>query len=626
MIRMKLAMLRHTPGYLWGWKTYGGLLLAITTIVMGMSQIHDAAIVTNRLCLAFASWTLGWILAPIQTGGGGDETVMPEHFALLPIAPRKLATDLLAAAFVGLGPAFTAIAFAGVFIFGAQLGLVPALIAIPAMLLQLVFTVLLSRVTIGAAGAAMKSRLGLEFAALQYAFLVMLTFVGWVPFAALNKRGQLQESGDILVGRLPHALSRLVHMLPTGWGPVAVNAAHRSDWRVVFAGLAGLLALCVVLLLAWARLLTARLTTPATVSTGHMGVEDQLPLERFLPDSPLGGAIGREVRTWFREPRYALELRIAILSGLLIAAVPMLAGWWYLVPWAGCITAIMAGSCACNIYGLEGSALWITLTTPDAERTDVRGKQWALIVIFAPVVLALTVILTVWNGESWVWPWVLAAVPALLGGAAGLMILVAIFGAVPVPESSRRSGNLMAGADNTGSNIVMICSVPLVALPAVGVVWLGSEMAGAWKLAQWIGVPVGVATGALLFWWGGRIATRQLQRHGPELLTLMKYGKQETARSRPTGIDAVPAGWQRNLVRFCWWFSWIPLLPQGLAPALVLLVGSDVKSWFLPLYLPAEVQWPVAIAMIALGLVMIGVALFLTKSAEQEHTLVRRPV
>jgi ABC-2 type transport system permease protein len=35
---------------------------------------------------------------------------------------------------------------------------------------------------------------------------------------------------------------------------------------------------------------------------------------------------------------------------------------------------------------------------------------------------------------------------------------------------------------------------------------------------SWLGVPVGVGTGALMFWWWGGIAVRRLVTRGPELL------------------------------------------------------------------------------------------------------------
>ena len=49
----------------------------------------------------------------------------------------------------------------------------------------------------------------------------------------------------------------------------------------------------------------------------------------------------------------------------------------------------------------------------------------------------------------------------------------------------------------------------------------------------------------------------------------------------------------------------IPLFPQGLVPAVMKLTETPTRSWFLALYLPDAYQWPMIIAMIALGLAML---------------------
>jgi len=50
----------------------------------------------------------------------------------------------------------------------------------------------------------------------------------------------------------------------------------------------------------------------------------------------------------------------------------------------------------------------------------------------------------------------------------------------------------------------------------------------------------------------------------------------------------------------------IPLIPQGLVPAVMKLTETPTRSWFLALYLPDTYQWPLIAAMIALGLLMLG--------------------
>jgi hypothetical protein len=56
----------------------------------------------------------------------------------------------------------------------------------------------------------------------------------------------------------------------------------------------------------------------------------------------------------------------------------------------------------------------------------------------------------------------------------------------------------------------------------------------------------------------------------------------------------------------CLGLCWIPLLPQGLVPAIITLTGAPTRSWFFALYLPDPCQWPTITAMVVLGLAMLG--------------------
>ena len=64
------------------------------------------------------------------------------------------------AAFVGVAPAISLLALTGLAVFGVRQGIVAALVSIPALLLQLVVFVLLSRVAVALLGLALRSRVG----------------------------------------------------------------------------------------------------------------------------------------------------------------------------------------------------------------------------------------------------------------------------------------------------------------------------------------------------------------------------------------------------------------------------------------------------------------------------------
>ena len=57
---------------------------------------------------------------------------------------------------------------------------------------------------------------------------------------------------------------------------------------------------------------------------------------------------------------------------------------------AGLIVAFMLGLSGCNLYGQDGSAVWQNVVGEDetSVRSDVRGRQWAMVIVFLPRVIA----------------------------------------------------------------------------------------------------------------------------------------------------------------------------------------------------------------------------------------------
>ena len=507
LIRMKWRVLRHSMRGKEAALTLGGavfgLLAALGTIAVAAVDLGDPGADTDLLAAVYLVWTVGWMFAPVFTGGG-DETLRPEHFALLPIAPRRLAAGLLGAAFLGVPAIVTFLAFGGLLVHASGSGGV--LVAVVAVPLQLALVVLLSRVTMAGLGAVLQSRRGRDLGVL---------LAGLLGLSAFLAQAVLQTLGPVLIDRSSPALSSVLRWAPSGWGTVAVDAAGRSDWLLVLGALAGLAALCGGLLAAWARLLRRR-TTRAVVSAGPSARTGRAALGSRLPATPVGAVAGKELRTWGRDARR----RVALLSTVLVAALITLSsvledGSTEMLPFTG--LAVVALSCllAGNLYGMDGSALWHTLVTPGAETADVRGRQLAWLLLFGPAAVVLAVVLP-WFTDPATYPWVLGLTPALLGGGAGLIMLLSVFTAYRMPE--QRTNPFSAGSNPGLLRAAMQLGIALllavVALPVVAVVWLGSEVPG----VQWLGVPVGIGIGVLCWWWWGRVAANRLAARGPELL------------------------------------------------------------------------------------------------------------
>ncbi|MDT8912157.1 hypothetical protein [Amycolatopsis sp. PS_44_ISF1] len=518
LVRLKLRVLRNSlrGRQLAGMLIGGGfgLLAAAGTIVLAIAPVHGPQVTVDLMTSVYAVWVLGWVLAPIATGGG-DDTLRPEHFSLLPIGRRKLAVGLLAASFAGVAAVVSLFAFLGLFVYGVRLGVAPALFGLGFALLQLAFAVLLYRVVMAALGALLTSRKGKELGIV----LVALTGLSGVALNyAVNSLGPAIANGTV------PGFTGVVHVLPSGWGTIAVRAAADGSWGTAFGLLAAMIAVLAVLLAAWGALLARRVTTPSFngASRARGKAPEAKTGRRILPATPVGAVARKELRTWWRDARRRVALLSTLIVGLVVAVVPALSGGSQpvMVPYLGVAVIFFACLQSGNLYGFDGSSLWHTLVVPGAERADVRGRQLAWALIVAPVSLLLAAVLPGALGKPGAYPWVLGLAPALLGAGAGVLMLQSVFLAFPLPDQRRSSSPWSSGGRPGCSRVLlMFATMLLMVVGVLPVLVLGIAGAVAdLPVLQWLGVPAGVATGALLAWWWGAIAQRRLATHGPELL------------------------------------------------------------------------------------------------------------
>jgi ABC-2 type transport system permease protein len=617
LVALRRSLARNSPG---GSGTVTavravGLGLGVGTLLLGLVQFDNPSRMVDLLATLGLAWLVGWVMGPIVVRGAGLG-LRPEWFALLPLGPGRLAAGLLTVSFVGFAPAVTLVASAALIAAAARLGGLPVLVAVPATLLQVVLVVVLSRVVVTALSATLSSRRGQELGGLLMAVIIALASGGWSLAAVL---GQQLATGP------PPALATALRVLPSGWAPVAVAAASRSDWPLALGALAGLAALCGLLLGAWAALLPAVMRRPAgraagtaratrgnraAAGAGHPVARPRLA--RLLPAGPTGAVVAKELHSWRRDPERMLLLLLAVaISGLNLAVPAVAFDLPAALPWVGPATALILAMGAANLYGEEGTALWLTRMVPGVERADVRGRQLAWLLVVAPVTVVLTVALTVLSGQGWAWPWVLAVLPAVLGGTAGLMMWVSVTRPVRQKDPHRRVGPFDTGDDPNaasaliGQQYLMLLLAALVAVPAAILVFLGTTRDQ--PALHGAGVFAGTATGGLLSWWGGHLAARRLADRGADLLDLLRLGPQEPGRPGPArpGRELAPqlsrarSAARGTLVTV----GILCIVPQGLVPIGFNLLGVDpqVKVWFAARYLPQPMQVPVAAAFIVVG-------------------------
>jgi MFS family permease len=587
---MKLTVLRHSlkgarATWLWIGAT-AGTVLALGMIFLGTRHSVHESTVGDLLAIAFGLGTLGWLLGPVWTGGSA---LSPAHFRLVPVPRRRLAIELVGEAFVGVGAAVTLLAFTSLIAYAARHGALPIVLAIFALVLELTFVVLLSRAAAGVLSRLTTSRRGGAIAGLTTAVLLVVSQSGWVL---------IERTAIVLEAGMPSGVSSVVRALPSGWGVVAVDAAGRSDWLLATGALVGLAVLIGVLLGAWSRAVALPAPARATVR----GSKDA-GLER-RGGGRTRAALVRELRAWSRDPARIDVIVMAPAFALTTCLIPLIYDAPAGVPWAGPITAVAAATGAANLYGQDGTALWLTLLRPAAERHDVRGRQLAWLALFGPMTLVITVLVTVLSGQSWAWPWVLAADAAILGGGVGLAAYVSVTQLAPGPDPHRRA-SVLDRADTTGQSMLMFFGVLLIAAPALAVVFAGERSNQ--ELVRWTGVAAGLGIGVLLAWTLGRLAERKLEARGPELLHMMRSGKIQETTSVPSAYDAM-SGTEKALFQTYLIVGSLALFPQGLVPLIMKVTGEVERVWFLALYLREPWQWPTIALMIALGLACYGLA------------------
>ncbi|MEU1842281.1 hypothetical protein [Micromonospora sediminicola] len=587
LIRMKLTVVKNSmTGGRAAWMLVGavlGLLFAAATIWLSLVELPNPVVLGDLLAGVFLMWTLGWLAGPLF---GGSAVLRADHFTLLPVPRRRLALGLLGAAFVGITTAVTALGFVGLITYGARQGLAPALLAVPVAALQLVFVVLLSRVAYALFGVVAASRAGAAVTGVLFAAMLVLTQSGWMIVVAVMY-------SDILETGFSHPTTVALRSIPSSWGVVAVDAAGRGDWPLAIAAPAGLAALCVLLLLVW----SVELGTPRRARATIRGSADRPPVS----GGPLGGTTGavvrKELRTWWRDPLRTTTAVVPIVWALGTALLPLTFDARLLLPWAGPALALFAITSACNLYSQDGTALWQTLTI-GSQRADVRGRQWAYLIVFTPPAIVLSITLTWWSGSTWTWPWVAAAVPALLGGGAGLIVHSSVYGLVPGPDAHKRPSNPLERADTTGRSNVLFWIGLVPPAPALAVVYLGTRLDQPW--VSWAGLPVGVLTGVAVAWVLGGLAIRKLTEDGPDLLHTMRTGRPTVVRA----ADGAVARTGGTVEGLSWALGSILLIPQGIVPLVFILSDIDVRSWFLAMYVRPLLGVPIAVASMLAGIAL----------------------
>ncbi|MGB4779722.1 hypothetical protein [Microbacterium sp.] len=516
LIRLRRAIQRNTPP--WKRRLGLGLGLLAAAITWGAALLPAPHARADALALCLGAWLIGWVIGPIL--GSGAAVLRPEYFLPMPLRPVSASLGLLSSVFAGTGALVTAVAASAIVAFAVLAGSVAGVIAgVVAAALFLVLTIALSRMLYALLGSAMRTALGLQIAAISYGALVAVLTIGWlliVPLIGILPAFLANGFADDL-------LSDALRRSPAGWPVAAVELNSRGD----IAGsltVVGALATAALVAVTGAIVLLAPRPRAATRSSRRHRLGSKSPW-RFLPASLMGATLGRELRTWTRDPWRRLELWLSIWFGLFVALIATLAGLPKLAVLAGIGLAVMVTLRGTNLYGYDGTALWqlATLGSDEAIRADVQGRQLGLGAVFGIPAIALTVVMTVITGA---YQYALAAVPAIVALTAagtGVAITASVLWPTPGVDPHRR-----ASAADVGDNplvyriatwVIFLLTSPTIALAIL--VAFDPDWLGAW--AQWALIPLAIGNGVAVWWFLGSFAARHLARRLPETLARLRH-------------------------------------------------------------------------------------------------------
>lgn len=518
LISLKFTLLRNSSRglRLAGWVIGAGLVIGTWLAAAASGDEVRGSV----LSLAFAGWVVGTALGPVLLSGSG--VLRPDYFALLPIDRWTLSRGLLTSVFVSIASAYVLLALLAAAVHAVLLAPVTLVIVLVGAPLTWIFAVTASRLVYGLLGAAMRSKIGVEIAGIQFGLMFAVMFTGWmVVQAAVESVPALVRDG------LPDGpITAVLDAAPSSWTILAVEQGAAGNWGGAALLLAALAALDAVLVLATIAVLLPRVDVPARRRTGRRLSARLVDGGGVLPKSQLGAVIGKEYRQWTRDPWRALEVRSAVWTGIAIGSFAAVSGHYsVLAAFSGLIVAFMMSVAGLNLYGQDGTAVWQTIVGQDATavRADVRGRQWATVLVLLPQALLITVIFILLTRHFWVVPAVVAALPALFGVGSGAAVLTSAVGVSPGVDPRRRVGPNDANGNVGLSLWVVLLLTVLGVLPTAVVVGLGLGMPSVGLAVA--AVVVGLLNGWIGAWLYGRIAISYLTERMPDVYSRIRYGQ-----------------------------------------------------------------------------------------------------
>ena len=485
------------------------VLLAIFAFLV-LAGFRGKSTSVELTSVIFTVFAFGWLIAPIMVFGV-DSTLDPATLALYPLRTRELAVGLLAASFTGFWPLANVIGLLGVTV-GLASGAFGVIVAVVAVVLQVLFCIALSRFMTTSLASMLRSRRGRDLAA----FLIIPLFALYELFTQVVPKAV--SEGKITAASFT-GFDSWMRWLPPGLAAHAIQDASDGHPGIALARLGAVAAVIVVFVWLWVRSLARALVTADTTTQSSRVRGTGLPLARL----GLRGTVA--ARFWLYQRREPLSLVYWALIAVITAAPAASSVFGHNRHPSAILASAVFGTAFVGVFhansaGLTGPAFVLEATALGSRR-DLRayfsGQNLVLCVIGAPLVAAVCFALAGVAGDPGMGVEATPVVLAGTGAALGLGDLLTA--ALPYPVVKRAGTPVPLPAPGySGYRFGALLTLAGTAVLAAPVI-VGAVLAAHGPDAIRIGVmlPCAAAYGFALAVIGVRLAAKVAESTLPEM-------------------------------------------------------------------------------------------------------------
>jgi len=482
LVQLKLQLLRNalrssTPAKVSFFTScFFAVVVAIAAFV-ALALLRGSATSVDLTTVIFTAFAFGWLILPIFAFGL-DSTLDPATLQLYPVRTRSLAVGLLCASFTGAWPVANVIGLLGVTV-GLASGSLGEVVAVLAVVLQVLFCITLARLVTTTLARLLRSRRGRDLAA----FLIVPIFALYEFFAQVVPR--LAAAGKLHASSFA-GFDSWMRWLPPGLAAHAILDASTGHASTALLRLAILAAVIVVLGAVWIRSLGRALVTADTSTQSSRVHGAALPFARW-------GTLGAvAARFWIYQRREPASLVYWALTAVIMAVASASAIFGKQHHPAVLLTGAVFGAAFvgyfhANTVGQTGPPFIyeaMALTGRRELRTYFWGQDIALTVIALPLLVAVSLGLSAAAGR-WEYGFFAAAV-AVAGTGAALGISNILTATLAFPMATRAGSPLRQAAPGytaygLGGVLANLATVAITAIPViVAVVLAGAHPPVVW--------------------------------------------------------------------------------------------------------------------------------------------------